>query len=221
MLFAFCYLCIKNYDIFVHLSDYPERFFYCTTGRRCISADNLPLMNGAFPLITERRSYHLQDKNQLVSMRNAFCCYYAVLGDVTEAAVRAGFSRGNALAEGIGCLSSAHCRKKIARLREMLTDTGNVAAGLKRLAFGNCSDAVYLVFADELPPPEVIEKLDLFNVSEIKRVKGGGVEVKLFDRLKALEKLFELENAFADRNRAADLISALTSQPEDGDAVED
>jgi hypothetical protein len=47
------------------------------------------------------------------------------------------------------------------------------------------------------------------------------VEVKLFDRLKALEKLFELENAFADRNRAADLISALTSQPEDGDAVED
>ncbi|MBR1822914.1 MAG: terminase small subunit [Ruminococcus sp.] len=154
-------------------------------------------------------------------MRNAFCCYYAVLGNAAEAAVRAGFDRENALAEGIECLGSAACRRKIARLREMLTDTGNVAAGLKRLAFGSCSDAVYLVFADELPPPEVIERLDLFNVSEIKRVKGGGVEVKLFDRLKALEKLFELENAFADRNRAADLISALTAQPEEGDAVED
>ena len=92
--------------------------------------------------------------------------------------------------------------------------------GLKRLAFGNCSDAVYLVFADELPPSDVIQSLDLFNVSEIKRVKGGGVEVKLFDRLKALEKLFELENSFCDRDKANDLIKALSDSAEDGDAID-
>jgi len=52
-------------------------------------------------------------------------------------------------------------------------------------------------------------------------VKGGGVEVKLFDRLKALEKLFELENSFTDRDKAAELIMALTATAEESDSVED
>ena len=111
-------------------------------------------------------------------------------------------------------MKTEECRQLISQLRELLSDSGSVAAALKRLAFGSCSDAVYLVFADELPPPDVIGKLDLFNVSEIKRVKGGGVEVKLFDRLKALEKLFELENAFSDRDKAASLIKALSADEE-------
>ena len=141
---------------------------------------------------------------------NAFCCNYVMLGSAEEAAVRAGFPRESALAEGIELLKTEECRQLISQLRELLTDSGSVAAGLKRLAFGSCTDAVYLVFADELPPAGVIEKLDLFYVSEIKLVKGGGVEVKIFDRLKALEKLFELENAFNDRGRAESLIRALT-----------
>lgn len=150
----------------------------------------------------------------------AFCCYYVMLGDIAESAVRAGFNRNDALTEGIKLLESENCRKTISRLKNTLSDYGNVSAGLKRLAFGNCSDAVYLVFADELPPSDVIQSLDLFNVSEIKRVKGGGVEVKLFDRLKALEKLFELENSFSDRDKANDLIKALSDSAEDGDAID-
>lgn len=152
---------------------------------------------------------------------DAFAGYYIMLGNVEEAAVKAGFAKETALADGIRCLRSAECRKNIAKLRELLSDGGNVTAGLKRLAFGSCSDAVYLVFADELPPPGVIENLDLFNVSEIKRVKGGGVEVKLFDRLKALEKLFELENAFSDRDKAASLVNALASSAEECDSFDD
>lgn len=163
----------------------------------------------------------MQEKNDLKAKRNAFCCYYVMLGNVIEAAERAGFDRKNALAEGVKCLRSAECRRTIAGLREVLNDGSNVSAGLKRLAFGSCTDAVYLVFADELPPPDMIEKLDLFNVSEIKRVKGGGVEVKLFDRLKALEKLFELESTCSDRNKAADLIAALTSSAEEGGSPDD
>lgn len=163
----------------------------------------------------------MQEKNDLKAKRNAFCCYYVMLGNVTEAAERAGFGRENALTEGVKCLRSAECRRTIAALREVLSDSGNVSAGLKRLAFGSCSDAVYLVFADELPPQEIIERLDLFNVSEIRRVKGGGVEVKLFDRLKALEKLFELESSCSDRNKAADLIAALTSSAEEGGSPDD
>ena len=48
-----------------------------------------------------------------------------------------------------------------------------------------------LLFLDEITE-EYIEKLDLFNVSEIKRKKGGDVEIKFFDRLKALERLEEM-----------------------------
>ncbi|MDE5770420.1 MAG: terminase small subunit [Ruminococcus sp.] len=155
------------------------------------------------------------------SKKYAFCCYYVTFGDVTESAVKAGFSKEEALTEGIKMLESEECRKIISRLKNTFSESGNVSAGLKRLAFGNCSDAVYLVFADELPPPNVIERLDLFNVSEIKRVKGGGVEVKLFDRLKALEKLFELENSFSDRDKAVDLINALSASAEDGESVDD
>lgn len=175
-------------------------------------------MNGDFVHILKGGFLFLPVRN---SKSFAFCCYYVMLGDVAEAAVRAGFSRDNALMEGIRLLESDNCRKTISRLKNTLSDCGNVSTGLKRLAFGNCTDAVYLVFADELPPPDVIERLDLFNVSEIKRVKGGGVEVKLFDRLKALEKLFELENSFSDRDKAADLIKALSDSVEDGDAVDD
>jgi hypothetical protein len=37
-----------------------------------------------------------------------------------------------------------------------------------------------------------MEGLELFNVSEIKRPKGGGIEIKFFDRMKALERLGEM-----------------------------
>lgn len=158
--------------------------------------------------------------SELKQKRKSFCCNYVLLGNVAEAAVRAGFDRENALLDGVACLESAECKRLISRLRDVLSDSGNVAAGLKRLAFGSCNDAVYLVFADELPPSDVISRLDLFNVSEIKRVKGGGVEVKLFDRQKALEKLFEFENTCSDRGNAASLIEALTKPPEEVGCLE-
>ncbi len=163
----------------------------------------------------------MQEKKELKAKRYAFCCYYVMLGNVSEAAVKAGFGRGNALTEGVKCLKSAECRRIIAGLRDILSDTNSVSAGLRRLAFGSCTDAVYLVFADELPPQDVIERLDLFNVSEIKRVKGGGVEVRLFDRIKAMEKLAELENSCSDRNKAAGLIAALTASAEEDDSPDD
>ncbi len=152
-----------------------------------------------------------------ISDKKKFCCYYVMLGNAEEAALRSGFPRETALEDAVGCLESSYCKKLISQMRDILSDSCNVMSGLKRLAFGNCSDAVYLVFADELPPASVIEKLDLFNVSEIKRVKGGGVEIKLFDRLKALERLFEFENACSDRGNAVSLIEALSHSSAEGD----
>ncbi len=50
----------------------------------------------------------------------------------------------------------------------------------------------------DAPDEQKIEELDLFNIAEIKRPKGGGLEIKFFDRLKALEKLSQLEEGSED-----------------------
>jgi len=71
--------------------------------------------------------------------------------------------------------------------------SGEVEAGFRRLAFGSCADAVKLLFAESMTD-EQIESLDLFNVSDIKKSKGGAVEIKFFDRIKALEALGMIES---------------------------
>lgn len=67
----------------------------------------------------------------------------------------------------------------------------DISAGYFRLAFGCISDAVKLLFSEDISEDR-IDELDLFNISEIKRKKGGDVEIKFFDRLKALEHLYEM-----------------------------
>ncbi len=68
----------------------------------------------------------------------------------------------------------------------------DICDGLGRLAFGEIQDAVTLLFENEENILTTLKGLDLFNVSEIKRAKGGGMEIKFFDRFKALEKLKEI-----------------------------
>ena len=56
---------------------------------------------------------------------------------------------------------------------------------LGELAFGRANDCVKLVLEDS---PQV-DELDLSLLSEVKRSDRGAVEVKLIDRLRALEAL--------------------------------
>lgn len=55
-----------------------------------------------------------------------------------------------------------------------------------------------------------IDCMDLFNISEIKKKKGGDIEIKFFDRLKALEKLERLCDE-KDQLTGASLYSAIAS----------
>ncbi len=64
----------------------------------------------------------------------------------------------------------------------------DIEKGYQRKAFGGIADAVKLLFIEELKPGSV-KKLDLFTVAEIKKPKGGGMEIKFFDRIKALQCL--------------------------------
>lgn len=73
--------------------------------------------------------------------------------------------------------------------RRKKTIEEKVKQGLLDLAFGDISDAVSLLYLSDEEVLERLPKLNLFNVSEIKRPKTGGMEIKFFDRLKAIERL--------------------------------
>ena len=62
------------------------------------------------------------------------------------------------------------------------------AAGYYRMAFGGVADALKLLYTEN-PTDEQLSEMDLFMISEIKKPKDGMLEIKFFDRLKALEKL--------------------------------
>lgn len=66
-----------------------------------------------------------------------------------------------------------------------------VLEGYRRIAFGDVRDPVRLLFCDEEGPGS-LTNMDLFNVAEIKRPKGGGMEIKFFDRIRALQCMEEL-----------------------------
>ena len=117
-----------------------------------------------------------------------FCRLYADCGNGREAASRAGYK---VMSEAVSkkLLDDEDIVQEIARIRKgRASDSAEVAAGLRRIAFGSVADAVKLIFSEGLTD-EDIEALDLFNVAEIKCPKSGGVEIKFFDRIKALEKL--------------------------------
>ena len=97
------------------------------------------------------------------------------------------------------------------------TEAELVISGLKKLAFGKVNDAVKLVFAEDIPPPEALARMQLFNVSCIKRVKGGGVEVQFFDRQKALEKLYDYALSGQNTKASESLLKALTAGDDSDD----
>ena len=98
--------------------------------------------------------------------------------------------------------------QEIARIDKQRESTQkDITIGYQRLAFGCISDAVKLLFNDEISPEE-IEKMDLFNISEIKRKKGGDIEIKFFDRLKALEKLTDMWSTSREDEESS-LFSAI------------
>ena len=77
------------------------------------------------------------------------------------------------------------------RIRSGQLTKEDVARRLAELAFGKANDCVKLVLQDDA----VLEKLDLSLLTEVKRNEKGTVEVRLVDRLKALEQLALLAQA--------------------------
>lgn len=136
-----------------------------------------------------------------------FCAYYSQTHSAREAAARAGYRLRPEL-HGIRLLERDDVRTEIERLEKRLQTAQEIRDGYRRLAFGPVTDAIHLLFLEEAPAPGQLEKMDLFPIAEIKRPRAGGIEIKFFDRLKALERLSQLEEQSA-QNGALPFYEAL------------
>lgn len=76
-------------------------------------------------------------------------------------------------------------------------DAEKASALLSKLAASVPNDAVKLLFLDD-EDLSVLENLDLFLLSEIKRSPSGAVEMKFVDRLAVIKELMELKKSDAD-----------------------
>jgi hypothetical protein len=82
----------------------------------------------------------------------------------------------------------------------------DVTRRLAELAFGKANDCVRLALEDD----PSLDKLDLSLLSEVKRNDKGTVEIKLIDRLRALEQL-----ALVAEEEKTDLEAFLQALQED------
>jgi hypothetical protein len=123
---------------------------------------------------------------KLTRKEKLFCLYYAQNRNARAAAAKAGFALPEQAA--LRLLRTAHVRRELETLAgEERAGTDELLAGYRKLAFGSGTDALRLLFGSV--QPEDFDALDLFNVAEIKKPKDGALEIKFFDRLKALEHL--------------------------------
>lgn len=145
----------------------------------------------------------------LTEKEKLFCAYYSDGRNARSAAARAGYgllSQRN----GLKLIRRKDIRTEIERIdRTKLVSTEEVAAGYRQLAFGSVADVLKIIYAEETPKIAELEKLDLFNVSEIKRPKGGGIEIKFFDRMKALEHLEAMNGSAGEEDSALPFYAAL------------
>ncbi len=146
-------------------------------------------------------------KKGLTEKERLFCFYFAEDGDARGCAARAGFSVAPKRSAA-RLLGREEIRAEIAKLEKEKKAVNAVEKGLMRLAFGSVADAMRLMLCEDSLTADEIEKLDLFNVSEIKRPKGGGLEIKFFDRLKALERLDKISGG--EENSRSSFIQALS-----------
>ena len=135
----------------------------------------------------------------------AFAAAYLRTMDPEYAARQVGQSDGAALLSKPEVQADLAERRAALR-RQLLPE--DVVRMLASLAFGRCNDCVKLV----LDPAAEVDRLNLSLLTEIKRNEKGTVEVKLIDRLAALEQLAAL--VASDEDTAAAFLSALGAAEE-------
>ena len=155
-------------------------------------------------------------KNKLTAREREFCLSFMQSGDAQLSARRAGFRNPDSEGERLLCNEKICAElERLSELRGRLLTALSVI-GYQRLAFGSAADAASLLF-EENPSREALGKMDLFIVSEIRRPKDGAMEIKFFDRARALEKLASLSMERESSGSLYDAIGSVAERSEGDD----
>ncbi len=141
-----------------------------------------------------------------------FCRTYLRTMDPDRAA--AGIGRQ----DGYRLLASKSMQDRLEKMRSgaaLQLRREDVLRRLAQLAFGGANDAVYLALHGKEADPET---LDLSAVAEVKVTDKGGVEIKLVDRVRALETLCGLLESSG--GGAGDLYRALAESAQEEGACD-
>ncbi len=166
---------------------------------------------------SERRDILNNNKNGLSRREKLFCVYYSNACGTEQSAIYAGYTK-NPYEKGCQLLSRSEIVSEIGKLSKARTGAlkSVASAGFEKLAFSKITDAVSLLYMDS-PSKKTIENLDLFNVSEIKKGKDGAMEIKFFDRAKALSMLYELKDEKESQTSLFDALNFGAMNLSEGD----
>ena len=142
--------------------------------------------------------------------RRAFCRTYLACMDAQRAAEKCG------LGDGCELLRLPSVRTELESIRAEIDDIcrADVVRRLCTVAFGRTNDAIRLAL-DESLTGEEIDSLDLAAVAEFKKSGSGGVEMKFFDRTKALETLCGILGGTENSDAAEEFFRAIGDSEEE------
>lgn len=132
-----------------------------------------------------------------------FCLFVSQGKTLEEASLLAGYKDKNI---GDSLIVRKDIMSEITSLLKAKAKLMNslVSVGYQHLAFGGVADCISLI-TEESVSEERLKNMDLFMISEIKKPKDGAMEIKFFDRLKALEKL----SSIGDEKESISFYKAL------------
>ncbi len=143
-----------------------------------------------------------------------FCKIYSEFDNAKDAAINAGFSATSASKKALKLLTKPEIQKEIQK-NNSLIDNDQLAhwaiSVIRRLVFCKPNDVIKLILNNENLTDSQIDKLELFPISEFKKLKDGSFEVKFIDKLKAIAFLIDLANSFNNSDKENSFLSALKS----------
>lgn len=143
-----------------------------------------------------------------------FCKFYLAYQNPTEAAIKAGYAKLNAQKKAHKLLTKPEIQNELQKLKKEIDNNQLIHWAiiiLKRILFCAPNDTISLALKQDNLDDQQIEKLNLFQISELKKLKDGTLEIKFIDKIKAIACLIDIANNFKNSDTANNLLSALTT----------
>lgn len=170
------------------------------------------------------------EKIDLTEKQEQFCHEWLIDFNATQAAVRAGYSKDTAYAIGWENLRKPEIKARIAELRKDIDTRNNnltqrIIDELSKIGFSNIQD--FIDGGNEITDLTEIDREQASAVSSVKRSitefgtdENGGtktvVEMKLHDKLAALEKLGRITGIFeADNKQRSPVVIRVTDEEDE------